>query len=145
MGKYLLSITVLAVALDLIEFVSADRYKALTKACVGIILVMAIITPLPALIEKMQEDLDFSEIGDMQAEDIRISAFEDGIAQYISESFGLSRECVSVEAEGFNSDDMKAEKILITLTGSAVAANYKKIESVVNGLGLGEAEVKIEI
>ena len=145
MGKYLLSITVLAVALDLIEFVSADRYKALTKACVGIILVMAMITPLPALIEKMQEDLDFSEIGDMQAEDIRISAFEDGIAQYISESFGLSRECVSVEAEGFNSDDMKAEKILITLTGSAVAANYKKIESVVNGLGLGKAEVKIEI
>ena len=145
MGKYLLSITVLAVALDLIEFVSADRYKALTKACVGIILVMAMITPLPALIEKMQEDLDFSEIGDMQAEDIRISAFEDGIAQYISESFGLSRECVSVEAEGFNSDDMKAEKILITLTGSAVASNYKKIESVVNGLGLGKAEVKIEI
>ena len=145
MGKYLLSITVLAVALDLIEFIAADRYKALTRASVGIILVMAIITPLPALIEKMQGDLDFSGVEDTQAEDIRLSAFEEGIAQYISGEFNLARENVSVEAEGFNSGDMKAEKILITLTGSAVMANYKKIEGAVNSLGLGCAEVKIEI
>ena len=145
MEKYILSITVLAVALDLLEFIAADRYKALTKAAVGVILVMAIITPLPALIEKMQEDLDFSEVGDREGEDIRLSAFEEGIAQYVSQEFGLAREDVSVEAEGFDSDNMKAEKILITLTGSAITANYKKIIATTNALGLGEAEVKIEI
>ena len=145
MEKYLLSITVLAVALDLIEFIAADRYKTLTRACVGIILVMAIITPLPALIEKMQGDLDFSGVQHTQAEDIRLSAFEEGVAQYISGEFNLARENVSVETEGFNSSDMRAEKILITLTGSAIIANYKKIESAVNSLGVGRAEVKIEI
>ena len=145
MEKYILSITVLAVALDLLEFIAADRYKALTKAAVGVILVMAIITPLPALIEKMQEDLDFSEVGDTEGEDIRLSAFEEGIAQYVSLEFGLAREDVSVEAEGFDPDNMKAEKILITLTGSAITANYKKIIATTNALGLGEAEVKIEI
>lgn len=145
MGKYILSITVLAVALDLLEFIATDRYKALTKAIVGVILVMAIITPLPALIEKMQEDLDFSEIGDAQTDDIRLSAFEEGVAQYVSSEFGLAREDVSVEAEGFDPDNMKAEKILITLTGGAITANYKKITAATNALGLGEAEVKIEI
>lgn len=145
MGEYLLSITTLAISFDLLEIMSAERYKALTRAAVSLILIMAIITPLPSLIGKIQGDLDFSMGDSVEGEDIRLASFEEGIAGYIASEFDLLREEVEVEAINFNSNVMKAEKILITLTGRAVFANYKSIEKAVNQLGLGVAEVKIEI
>ena len=145
MGEYLLSITTLAISFDLLEIMSAERYKALTRAAVSLILIMAIITPLPSLIGKIQGDLDFSMGDSIEGEDIRLASFEEGIAGYIASEFDLLREEVEVEAINFNSNVMKAEKILITLTGRAVLANYKSIEKAVNQLGLGVAEVKIEI
>ena len=145
MGEYLLSITTLAISFDLLEIMSAERYKALTRAAVSLILIMAIITPLPSLIGKIQGDLDFSMGDAIEGEDIRLASFEEGIRGYVASEFNLLREEVEVEAINFNSNVMKAEKILITLTGRAVLANYKSIEKAVNQLGLGVAEVKIEI
>ena len=145
MGEYLWSITTLAISFDLLEIMAAERYKALTRAAVSLILIMAIITPLPSLIGKIQGDLDFSTGDSIEGEDIRLASFEEGIAGYIASEFDLLREEVEVEAINFNSNVMKAEKILITLTGRAVLANYKSIEKAVNQLGLGVAEVKIEI
>ena len=145
MGEYLLSITTLAISFDLLEIMAAERYKALTRAAVSLILIMAIITPLPSLIGKIQGDLDFSMGDSIEGEDIRLVSFEEGIRGYIASEFDLLREEVEVEAINFNSNGMNAEKILITLTGRAVLANYKSIEKAVNQLGLGVAEVKIEI
>ena len=78
MGEYLLSITTLAIFFDLLELLSAERYKALTRAAVSLILIMAIITPLPSLIGNIRGELDFS-VGDaMEGEDIRLVSFEVG-------------------------------------------------------------------
>ena len=145
MGEYLLSITTLAIFFDLLELLSAERYKALTRAAVSLILIMAIITPLPSLIGNIRGELDFS-VGDaMEGEDIRLVSFEVGISRYIASEFDLSAEEVLVEAINFDPEEMRAEKILITLTGRAALANYKNIEKTVSRLELGVAEVKIEI
>lgn len=145
MGEYLLSITTLAISFDLLELLSAERYKALTRAAVSLILIMAIITPLPSLIGNIRGELDFS-VGDaMEGEDIRLVSFEVGISRYIASEFDLSAEEVLVEAINFDPEEMRAEKILITLTGRAALANYKNIEKTVSRLELGVAEVKIEI
>ena len=145
MGEYLLSITTLAIFFDLLELLSAERYKALTRAAVSLSLIMAIITPLPSLIGNIRGELDFS-VGDaMEGEDIRLVSFEVGISRYIASEFDLSAEEVLVEAINFDPEEMRAEKILITLTGRAALANYKNIEKTVSRLELGVAEVKIEI
>ena len=47
MGEYLLSIITLAIIFDVLELFSAERYKGLTRAAMSLILVMAILSPLP--------------------------------------------------------------------------------------------------
>lgn len=145
MGRYIFTVIALAVIFDIAEMISADRYKGLTRAGMSLLLVMAIVTPLPGLISDMKGEMDFSDIGDFGDADIRYAAFVSGLEEYISSEFDLPREDVTVEAIGFSEDDMRAEKILITLSGKAALANYKKVESSINQLELGEAEVKIEI
>ena len=145
MGEYLSSVTMLAIILDLLEALSAERYKTLTRAAVSIILVITIITPIPSLMGKFRGELDFSLDDSIESEDIRLASFEEGVARYIASEFNLAREDVEVEAIKFSPTEMKAEKILIILSGKAVTANYKKIERDVGQLGIGEAEVKIEI
>jgi hypothetical protein len=144
MGEYLLSIITLAIIFDVLELFSAERYKGLTRAAMSLILVMAILSPLPSLVEKIGGELDFSEI-EGSGEDIRLSAFGDGIREYISSEFDLDSDEVAVEIVGFDKEEMKCEKILITLSGRAALADYKRVERLIDELGLGEAEVKIEI
>lgn len=145
MGRYIFSIIALAIIFDISEMISADRYRTLTRAGVSLLLVMAIVTPLPGLINEIKGGLDFSDLENSADGDIRYEAFVSGLQEYISSEFDLSREDVAVEAIGFSEVDMRAEKILITLSGKAALANYKRIESSIDQLGLGEAEVKIEI
>lgn len=145
MGRYIFSIIALAIIFDISEMISADRYRTLTRAGVSLLLVMAIVTPLPGLINEIKGGLDFSDLENSADGDIRYEAFVSGLREYISSEFDLSREDVAVEAIGFSEVDMRAEKILITLSGKAALANYKRIESSIDQLGLGEAEVKIEI
>ncbi len=145
MGGYLLSVITLAILLDFLELFSAERYKGLTRAAMSLILVMAILSPLPALVEKMRGELDFSEMEEFVGEDIRLTSFTEGIAEYIALEFDLSRDDIAVETVGFDPVEMRAERILITLSGKAAFADYKRVESEIDQLGLGEAEVKIEI
>ena len=144
MGEYLLSIITLAIIFDVLELFSAERYKGLTRAAMSLILVMAILSPLPSLVEKIWGELDFSEI-EGSGEDIRLSAFGEGVREYISSEFDLDSDEVAVEIVGFDKEEMKCEKILITLSGRAALADYKRVERLIDELGLGEAEVKIEI
>lgn len=144
MGEYLLSIITLAIVFDILELFSAERYKGLTRAAMSLILVMAILSPLPSLIDRIGGELDFTEI-EGSGEDIRLSAFGEGIREYISSEFDLDAEEVLVEIVGFDSEEMRCEKILITLSGRAALADYKRVERLIDGLGLGDAEVKIEI
>lgn len=144
MGEYLLSIITLAIVFDILELFSAERYKGLTRAAMSLILVMAILSPLPSLIDRIGGELDFTE-AEGSGEDIRLSAFGEGIREYISSEFDLDAEEVLVEIVGFDGEEMRCEKILITLSGRAALADYKRVERLIDGLGLGDAEVKIEI
>jgi hypothetical protein len=145
MGQYLLSVITLAMLLDVLELLSAERYKGLTRAAMSLILVMAILTPLPSLVKKMKGELDFSGIEESGGEDIRLSAFAEGVRGYISSELDLDPNEVAVEIIGFDKEERRCEKILITLSGKAALADYKRVERLIDGLGLGEAEVKIEI
>ena len=145
MGEYLLSLISLAIVFDVLEYLSAEKYKGITRAALGLLLTVAVIAPIPGLIADIKGDLVFSDVGDLQGDDIRLAAFSEGIASYIASEFDLSADDVSIEVIEFDPTEMRAEKILITLSGRAAIANYKQIESAVDKLDLGDAEVKIEI
>lgn len=72
-------------------------------------------------------------------------AFSDGVARAVADKFLLKEENIRVKLSGFDAKEMRAEKIKITLTGTAVMADRRGIENYVNSLNLGECKVEIEI
>ncbi len=145
MKEYLLLIIVLAAVLDLLLHFSNEKFKDISQGALGLILILAILLPLPGIYKKISGELQFSSPEISEGDDICLSAFEEGIAQYLSDRWGLKREDVEVEAVGFLREEMRAEKILISLHGKAALSDYKRIEKELSELGLGEVEVKIEI
>lgn len=145
MKEYLLFIIVLAAVLDLLLHFSNEKFKDISQGALGLILILAILLPLPGIYKKISGELQFSSPEIFEGDDICLSAFEEGIAQYLTDRWGLKREDVEVEAVGFLREEMRAEKILISLHGKAALSDYKRIEKELSELGLGEVEVKIEI
>jgi hypothetical protein len=78
-------------------------------------------------------------------DDICLASFEEGIARHVSQRWELKLEEIEVEAVGFSREEMRAEKIIISLHGKAALSDYKRIEKELSELELGEVEVKIEI
>ena len=145
MKEYLFLIIVLAAVLDLLLHFSNEKFKDISQGALGLILILAILLPLPGIYKKISGEIQFSSPEISEGDDICLSAFEEGIAQYLSDRWGLKREDVEVEAVGFLREEMRAEKILISLHGKAALSDYKRIEKELSELGLGEVEVKIEI
>jgi hypothetical protein len=65
------------------------------------------------------------------------------VASAVSSEFSLKKADISVRLFGFDSENMRAEKIEIILSGSALTADYRSIESFVNKMEIGECRVEI--
>ena len=145
MKEYLLLTIAIATALDLLIYFSDERFKDISKGALGLILCLSILAPLPGIYKKISGELVLSVPETLEGEDVCLSAFEEGVSRYISEKWELKAEDVQVEAISFSREEMKAEKILVTLSRRAVFVDYKRMEKELSGLGIGEVEVKIEI
>ena len=55
-------------------------------------------------------------------------AFEDGIAEYIADEYGVSRDNVAVFVDGFDMGSLTAERIYVTLSGRAALIDCKSVE-----------------
>lgn len=71
-------------------------------------------------------------------------AFCDGVKKLVVSEFSLSADSVDVRALGFDAGTVRAEKIKIILSGSAVYADHKSIRFRIEELGLGKCEVELE-
>ena len=74
-------------------------------------------------------------------------AFEDGISEYVAQTYGVDTECVKVMVDGFDMEHMKAQRIYVTLSGEAMRLDYKRIERELCSefTSGGECEVSIKI
>ena len=152
MGEYLFSIVALSSAAALLSYLSyPGELEATAKRAISLILVFFIVSPLPALVDSIEEIRlpDFSEeeyAGEledyMEAVD---EAFASGIRTLISDKFSLASADVSVTVAGVDITEMKAKRISILLSGRAVLSDVKRIEEYIESLGLGECEVRTSI
>ena len=119
----------IAVALSLAH----PRLKSVSVFGAGILTVCAIILPLVDIIVDfdVNNSLD-GLINDMQYGDMSDSAielaFEDGIAEYIADEYGVSRDNVAVFVDGFDMGSLTAERIYVTLSGRAALIDCKSVE-----------------
>lgn len=81
-----------------------------------------------------------SEYGEVLRE-----SFAEGISLAVADKFSLNKEDIRVRLSGFDAQNMRADSIKIILSGRAVFADYKAVESYIDRLEMGECSVEIEI
>ena len=144
MNNYALCVFVTAAILSVARIVG---YKSgnIERLALGIICVYVILSPLRGLsadgLDSLLAPPDISiENG---AEEVLEDAVAEGVASAVSAEFSLKKTDISVRLFGFDSENMRAEKIEIILSGSALTADYRSIESFVNKMEIGECRVEI--
>jgi hypothetical protein len=147
MKSYIFDIFIICLVLGLLSTLTPERYKKAVSTAMGIILAAYLISPMVGLFEEIKypELPEFSENGDGIYIDTAKAAFEDGIRNYIATEFAIDKECIEVEAVSFDFASMKAERLLVTLSGKGAFADTKKIKSSLEKENLGQIEIKIEL
>ncbi len=151
MSMYLSSLIAVSAMVGICSFLSFGEDEKGLKIAASVILVYTVSLPAVSLIKEAVnfEFRDyFSEPPDYSFEDTEFSknaeqSFGEGVKNMIVKDFSLSSEDVRVVLFGFDAKLMKAEKIKIIMTGSAVASDARGIEYAVTSAGLGECEVEI--
>lgn len=150
--EYFLGILALSLTLAFGIGVSHSRLKGAVTVSAGILMISAILLPLVDIFGKLNindvtdglfDDIEYEELTDDTVE----RAFEMGIAQYITDKYGVPPDSVLVMADGFKLESLRAERIYVTLSGKAALLDYKKIEKEIEEsftLG-GECEVSLRI
>ena len=115
------------------------------RLALGIICVYIVLSPIKNLSAEGFDDL--FDVPKIETEDGAGQMLEDalatGIARSVSDEFSLKIENISVNLFDFDKESMRAGRIEIILSGSAVTADYRLIESFVNEMNIGECRVEI--
>lgn len=150
--SYLFSVAVASFVVGILEFLSySSKTKESARLCASVILIHALLTPVLSFAASISDSpsFDFSIPGDIPYDDAyektAKDAFKDGISKLICSKYELKPENVTVSVRGFNVSELRAEEIVVLLSGSAALSDARGIESYLNGLSLGKCEVKIRI
>ena len=154
MGEYLGFLVTASAVVALGGLMShGGRSQGMVKLALGVMLLSVSIVPLISAVTDAVDDarLIFSEsappddasgsLYEKTAED----AFCEGIKKLAVSEFSVHASDVDVRVFGFKVSEMRADKVKIMLSGSAVHADYRSLSSRIEALGLGECEVELEI
>lgn len=147
-GYFIGTLTVILFAAVLL-WVAHTSLKGVTALGMGAVIICAVLLPLVDIIRDIDVEDALENIFDgidYDATDSAIElAFEDAVAQYIADEYGVSADCVNVRADGFDIATLTAQRVYITLTGEGVTVDYKRMEEEVISrfTAGGECEVSI--
>lgn len=147
MTLYFAQVFAVSALLGLLSAVSFDKNNKVYRFAFSVLLLYVVILPLGDIsVEDFELDnitSDYEDVGEY--EEVARDAFVSGIRRLVSDKYSLKEENVRVLIEGFDFQNMKAEKIRIILSGGAVFSDYKSIERYINETNIGECTVEIEI
>ena len=151
MNEYFFAVFAATAVLGALGMISYKENSSLEKAAIAIILLYTVAAPIAHAAQNGGNSL----FSDIHIDNIDVSedgyvgvaqdAFEEGIRRAVSDKYSIREEDVSVRAVDFDFVKMRAGKIKILLTGLGVICDTRGIEKYVDGFGLGECEVNIEI
>ena len=123
------------------------------KGALGVVLLCCLVVPVGrAALELEQLDIDgvidLPDAGGQIEDTLYYKTAEEyfciGIERHLDEELQIDGDDVAVRTEGFDIRKMKAEKIIIVLSGDGAYADYRAVRALINASGLGECEVKLE-
>ena len=144
MNKYFISVFVIATLISVLRLIGY-RFGSTERLALGIICLYVIASPLRS-VGQMNFDsvLDTPSIEvENGADEVLREAMSRGIASAVSDEFDIDEKDISVRLFGFSAETMTSSKIEVILSGSAVSADYRSIESFVNKMKVGECTVEI--
>ena len=152
MSEYCFSIVLVSSLVAFAELISySGGSEKGEKLAISAILAYLVICPLVPLLEGVR-DFDISEItagGDELSGGAYLEVGEDaftlGIKKLLYEKWGLSESETAVAVSGFDFENMRAERIFITLLSGGFAVDFREIELYIERAGLGECEVTYAI
>ena len=152
MAEYIGTLVFVAMAVGILEFLSyGARSRKTARLCASVLLIHSVLTPLLGAALSLGEgdiDLDFDcGEGYIQGEyeSAAETAFGEGIYRLLVSEYGIKREDASVNVYGFDFEKMRAERIVIILSGAGALADRRTIAQYITESGLGECEVRIRI
>jgi hypothetical protein len=144
MKEYFAVLFVGAAVLSVIRFLGF-KSSNIERLALGVICLYLIIAPIGRLWDVSFDDLlqipEFEVDGGADA--LLEDAVSRGVKSAVTSEFGIRGEDISVRLFGFERETMTAEHIEIILSGAAVTADYRMVESFVNKMEIGETRVEI--
>ena len=131
--------------------ITHHKFKNATGFGVGVLIICVIMLPLVDIFKGFDIDKEIEDlIGDVDYEasdDMIKNAFEKGISEYIASEYSVNEQFVTVMANGFDLEVMRAERIYVTLSGKAIYLNYSALESDIENRFTkeGKCEVKVRL
>ena len=132
-----------------LSLVSYKQGDGMRKFAFSVLMFAAIAAPLVSLVrnfdlgEELPDTLP-GEYGELYAE-VAEEAFCDGLLREVSLRFGIPTGAAELSIYGFDFEKMSAERVKITLSGSAAIADTRAIKEYIEGFGIGECEVRIRL
>ena len=147
MSEYLISLTVMGAVVSL-SFALSYKEDAALKGALMILLLYSFAVPLIGAVRDFDIDAvrlesEPSYEYESKLESVSKAAYENGIRVYIADKFDLDLADISVSAEGYALEAVKAERVNVILSGAARLADYRAIESGLKKNGFDNCEVKI--
>ncbi len=131
--------------------ISHPRLKKSTTFGAGVLLICVILLPLVDIIKDIDVKIDLEEylenVESEASDDALEAAFEEGIREYISSEYTVDKEFITVMADGFDLECLRAERIYVTLSGKAALLDYKRMELRIESEFTkgGECEVSVKL
>lgn len=139
----------LSVFIALAVGISHPRLKRSISFGAGVLIICVILLPLVDIIKDIDIKIDAEDylenIETNLSDDALEMAFEEGIREYISGEYKVDKDLITVMADDFDLECMRAERIYITLVGRAAMLDYKMIESVVEKEFTKEGECEVSL
>lgn len=150
MSEYAVGVFLISAIVGMLSHLSYGGKSDISKLAFSVLMLYVVVAPLADTV-KNTDFKSLFEVGyneeiitdgyEVVAED----AFVRGIESAVAEKFSLSKDNIRVRVVGFDFENMRAEKIRVTLSGRAALADYKAIEKYLDGLNIGECRCEIEI
>jgi hypothetical protein len=152
LSDYLITVALISVTVGILDYLSyPSKMREAVRIFASVIIIYALITPVLTFVNRIPDNGNLgiqlpSELPNNGTyETVAKQAFENGICKLLYTKYGIDDEDVSVSAQGFDVREMRAERIVVILSGRAALVDYRGVEEYISGLSLGNCEVKIRI
>ncbi len=151
MREYMLMVFAVCAIVSVLGFLSYRRGDVATRSALSVLVLYVTLTPILSSLGSLDgtdgvrlPEFDVGDYGEDYAE-YACSAFVDGIELLIVNKYSLDGDDVRVLVEGFDFQNMCAERIRVVLTGAAALGDGKGMAKYITELGYGRCEVEIGI